>query len=162
MNSIDDIVKDAKKLASKIQGGEDAEKVIAVPSSDSFRQSMLIFLQNRMEDVRKNMSMIDIIDAILVEKVVLKELSAMELMKLRNSVQQSANIATSTILEPFKPSNNTGSTLLNPPKDDSSTAQIADQLTPEQRVAVNKLEQFMNIIATKVQDKEKIESKENE
>lgn len=154
MNSIDDILKETRQLANLIQDSSSATKneIVPVTTSDSFRQSMLTFLENRMADVKKNMSMIDIIDAELVKKILLKELSGRELMQLRSSIQQSANSTTSSILEPFKPNNNTGSTLLNPPKDDSVTSKpVTEQLTPEQRTAIHKLEQLINMGNSRVQ-----------
>lgn len=154
MDSITDIIRESKKLADSLREKDD--KIIPVPTPDSFRQSLLMFLQTRMEDIRNNMSLLGIVDAELIRKVALKEMSTAELLKLRNSILATANMATATVVEPFKPTNNASGAILLPPKDEGNTNMIVNELTPEQRTALNKVDQLMALLASKIKEKKQI------
>lgn len=141
MEHIDDIIKDSKKILKSLYDNEESlsEPIQNVGSIDSFRSKLLQFISAQLEPIKRTQSLLDLVDAEIVSKLMVHEYDKNELMDLRRELIQSTNTKTSVLLEPFKP-NNAGNSLITPPSATNNTSDDPlKKLSPDQRIAIDKL-----------------------
>lgn len=160
MDSIVKIIEENKKLLDGLYQPQEEQVENNVSTVDLFRGKLLGFIDNALNRVKRSEQLLDLIDAEIVQKLCLHEYDKKELIELRASLVQSTNAKTSVLLDPFKPTNGSGNSLITPPSNKDNDAEaVLKNITPEQRQALNKLSDLL-LIAEK--RKEKIIKEEEE
>lgn len=155
MDHIDDIIKDSKKILKSLYDNEESspEVIQNVGSIDGFRSRLLQFISAQLEPIKRTQSLLDLVDAEIISKLILHEYDKNELMDLRRELIQSTNTKTSVLLEPFKP-NNAGNSLITPPSaTSSSNDDPLKKLNPDQRIALDKLYRIITSKENNEEDK---------
>lgn len=147
MEDINEIIKQSKEI---IKGLEDGNNVKPLSDPDSFRTTLLAFMENQMSSVQNKQGLLDLVDAEIIKKLVLHELDITELRQLRNDLMSAGTYRLSAILEPFKATNTTPNPLISPPPVDGGSKNIAEDLTPVQRQALAKLASILELANSKV------------
>lgn len=153
MDSIVKIIEENKKLLDGLYQKQEEQVEANVSTVDLFRGKLLGFIDNALNRVKRSEQLLDLIDAEIVQKLCLHEYDKKELIELRASLVQSTNAKTSVLLDPFKPTNGSGNSLITPPSNKDNDAEaVLKNITPEQRQALNKLSDLL-LIAEKRKEK---------
>ena len=140
MDNIEDILKESKALLSSIHNKE-AIPHEPVGTIDVFRGKLLNFINSQLEPIRRTQDMLDLVDAAIVRKLAYEEYNKNELIDLRRELIQATNMKTAVLLDPFKPTNGGGNTLITPPSADQTNGNddVLKKLSSDERVAIEKL-----------------------
>lgn len=159
MENINDIIKESKQLLEGIHGKEIQNE--PVNNIDTFRSKLLNFINNQLEPIKRTQDILDLVDAAIIRKLMFEEYDKNELLDLRRELTQSANLRTSVLLDPFKPTNGGGNTLITPPSADQNNTNddVLKKLKPEERVALEKLYSILKV-KEREKDKNKIAPEE--
>jgi hypothetical protein len=142
MEEINKIIEESKALIRGIENTEIAVTPISTPTS--FRTSLLTFLEVQMNNVQNRQGLLDLVDAEIIRKLAFHELDVGELRQLRNDLMNASTNRLSAILEPFKNTNATPNSIMNPPREDEGGGKdIAKELTSGERQAIQKLYQLL-------------------
>ncbi len=164
MESIEDILKESKQLLDTLNKTENTPSK-NVSTIDTFRGELLNFINSQLDPIKRTQQILDLVDAEIVKKLVYHEYDKNELLDVRRELIQATNMRTSVLLDPFKPTNGGGNTLITPPSaESSSNDDILKQLTPDQRGAIDKLTRILASNDKGEKGKKKLvpEDKENE
>jgi hypothetical protein len=141
MEDIQSIIEESKAL---IRGLETGNEVRPPSNPDNFRATLLTFMEAQMASVQNRQGLLDLVDAEILRKLALHELDVTDLRQLRNDLMQAGTSRLSAILEPFKATNATPNSLINPPNpENNGDKDLTKSLTPEERQAIAKLAQVM-------------------
>ena len=157
MDSIDNIIKDNKKILEKLC--ETDVPIAPLASMEIFRNNLLGFIDGQLRKVQRNQALLDLVDSEIVQKVLLHEYDKNEIVTLRNALVGSSTTSISTLLEPFKPTNTSGSALLSPPIEKADDEDISKKLTPAQRQVMDKM---MRLLEKAGESKKIVPEKEEE
>lgn len=155
--SINDIIEDNKKILKKLYD-DDPTVNESINSVDAFRGKLLDFINNSLGQVKRTQALLDLVDAKIVNLLLLNEYDKDELLQLRRELVSASNTKTSVLLEPFKPTNNSGNSLITPPSTANEATGPIKELSPDERMALDKLARFME----QINKKKKIVSEEEE
>lgn len=146
MENIEDIIKESKSLLASIHDKESIQQE-PVGTIDVFRSKLLNFINSQLEPIKRTQSILDLVDAAIIRKLAYEEYDKHDLMTLRRELIQSSNMKTAVLLDPFKPTNGGGNTLITPPSADSSNGgdDVLKKITPDERVALEKLYSIMTM-----------------
>jgi len=134
-----EILKESFDLLDALYEKENVGKQI-VDTSDKLKVDVMTFISERLKDINKKEVLTNLLDAELVRKLIMHELTNDQLMELRTNLFIDKNTSITSVLDLFKPNgNNSTNTLLPPPKEETEKNNIIEQLNPEQRNAINKL-----------------------
>ena len=140
--NIKDIIAENKKLLESLYASKEEESKVS--TVDLFRSKLLGFIDSSLSQVQRTQMLLDLVDGELIQKLALHEYDKNELISLRESLVSSANSKTSTLLEPFKPTNNGGNSLITPPSTSATDEDaLLKSISPEQRQALHKLAQIL-------------------
>lgn len=150
MDSIVSIIEENKKLLDGLYKVDEEVMPEAVSTVDIFRGKLLGFINNALSRVKRSEQLLDLVDAEIVKKLCLHEYDKNELMELRASLVNSTNMKTAVLLDPFKPTNGGGNSLITPPSNkDEDVDSILKSISPEQRQALTKLNDLLHIAETR-------------
>jgi hypothetical protein len=121
-------------------------------TTDKLKVDVMTFISERLKDINKKELLTNLLDAELIRKLVMHELTTDQLMNLRTNLSIDKNTSINGVLDLFKPNGtNSSNTLLPPPKEQEEDNDIVKDLSSDQRNAMNKL---MLILAEGLQKKD--------
>jgi hypothetical protein len=139
MASKKDLIEESTQLLEVLYGQKkEADEIIGTP--DKLREKIMSFISVQLQELSKKELLTSLIDAELIGKILLHELSTDELMSLRTNLSISKNTNIDSLLAPFKPTAGSSTALLPPPvTKEEDNDDVLKKLTPEGRGAFNKL-----------------------
>lgn len=163
MENLEELLKESKDIIQGLKPFKQEIQNMEITSQEIFRNNLMKFLSIQMNGVNNTQELLDIIDAEIIKKVLLHEVSIDDLKDLRHSIASHKLGQVSTLLEPFKPNNATGSTLLTPPiAENKENENIVKQLTSGQRQSLVKLASLLDQVLNKENNIKSVEKLEED
>lgn len=143
MESISDVLKDGKELLKNFYKNDKSEQKIE--NEDALRVEVMTFVKKQMGVIDNQDILRQAVEAEILNKLALHELSTDELMDIYRSISNEKSKNTDVLLSLFKPSgaSGTSSLMLPPTKTEEKTTL---ELTSDQRNALDKLTQVLSSI----------------
>jgi hypothetical protein len=154
MEDYKSIINESKNILSALYDGENIKPI---SSQDQLRENLMSFISNQLGSIARQDVFRNLIEAELINKILLHEMSSDELMDMYKMISGEKAKTTTALLEPFKPTNSTSNPLLNPPGEDADTEEMAKKLTPNQRQTFNKLGMILEMLDKKEKEREEKE-----
>lgn len=145
MERVDEIIEKYSQILKSLNKENISSKKITEESE--LRQNVMTFVSKQMETIQKQDILRSIIEAELIEKVMLHELDTSELLETYKQISNEKSKNSDVLLSLFKPSNSAPSNLMLPPirEEENNTLDLSSQ----QRQAIEKLARFMELINKK-------------
>lgn len=147
-----DIIEENKKLLDNLYK-EEKEKEVGVTATttiDTFRSKILEFIGNSLGQVQRTQALLDLVDAKIMSNLLLNEYDKKDLLQLRAELVQATNTKTSVLLDPFKPTNGSGNSLITPPSSLSEGESSLKDITPKERQALDKVYRILEMNKKKI------------
>lgn len=133
MSKIRDMVEEAQRPSPS--------KMHKYSSVDMFRDEILNFIVGQTSQIQEDDELLKQVKASLAEKVELHELDTQELMSLMRGLNESGNKRIDSLFRIFQPTPNTSNPLLPPSEEQGALG--TEDITPEERNALHKLQMLM-------------------
>lgn len=147
MEGIADVLKDGKELLKNFYHNEKTEDK-KIENEDMLRTEVMTFVSKQMGTIQNQDLLRQAVEAELLNKVALHELSTDELMDVYRSISNEKSKNTDVLLSLFKPSGATGtSSLMLPPTKTEEKTTL--DLSVEQRNALDKLTRILTSVNEK-------------
>lgn len=144
MEGIADVLKDGKELLKNFYKSDKSYER-KVDNEDILRTEVMTFVSKQMGVIENQDLLRQAVEAELLNKIALHELSTDELMDVYKSISNEKSKNTDVLLSLFKPSGTTGtSSLMLPPTKSEEKTNL--DLTVEQRNAIDKLSRVLSKI----------------
>ena len=129
-----------------------------VSNQEILKNNIMTFISERLKDINKKELLTNLIDAELIRKLLLHEITIKDLMSLRTDLSVDKNSSIQSVLDLFKPTTNTANPLLPPPREKEEEGDITKKLSPEGREVLNKL--MLIVSQSLVKDNQKEQEEE--
>ena len=152
MEGIADVLKDGKELLKNFYSNDKTDDK-KIENEDVLRTEVMTFVFKQMGIIGNQDRLSQAVEAELLNKVALHELSTDELMDVYRSISNEKSINTDVLLSLFKPSgaSGTSSLMLPPSKVEEKTTM---DLNSEQRNALDKLTRILTSMNEKKMEEE--------
>lgn len=150
--NLSDIVGNAKKMLTRMYEERNTTPRL-VSDSEQLRSEIATFVADSLKSVKDDDLVLQILDMELVNKIMMHELPADELIKLRQAIKGGQTNRTSAILDIFRPVAGTPNPLITPPTERGDNKALTSDLSSGERQALNKVALLIDILGKRMEEK---------